>query len=117
MIMLIVVGVLLLATIILSFFLSSSVDKTDDLKVDTTKRGLVERSLRDMIGQISSERDEAIADAQNLKIQVTEWQLKYYKCNRKDDHDCEAEISRNNILNAPDVYSSESGSSSILVKA
>ena len=71
MVILIAVGVLLLATVILSVVLHSEINKVDSLKTDTTKRGLVERSLRDMVGQISSERDVAIAEAQQLKIKVT----------------------------------------------
>lgn len=96
-------GVLLLSVVILGKILSSKNDKINQFKAESKKQKIVEQSLRDYVGQVASERDIALKDVQQLKIQVSEWQLKYYKCNRNNDDDCEAKISRNNLLNAPDI--------------
>lgn len=101
---LMVVGVLLLATIILSIVVSSKSATVEKLKADSTKQSLVEKSLRDFVGSVSSERDLAEQRAKQSEKQSTDWQLKYLKCKRNDyDCNCEEEVSRNNVVNAPDV--------------
>lgn len=104
MIVLIVVGVLLIATISLSLVVSSKSTTIEKLKADSIKQSLVEKSLRDLVGSVSSERDLAEQRAKQSEKQSTDWQLKYLKCKRNDyDCNCEDEISRNNVINAPDV--------------
>lgn len=95
-------GVLLISILILSLVLSSKINRITELVAETTKQKLVEQSLRDYTGTVSSERDVAIAKVQELEKEVSNWKLKYYKCNRTNDHDCETEISRAMLLNAPD---------------